>query len=312
MSSKAPTSARKLAIRVGSSLDGPLTHVHVNDDTKPVFVDGPFFVGNIVIRVRNFDGVTPDGSPPIQNISYFTANPKRKRLFSLQIQGRFKQNVCADDLVQGTIWLRKVRIPYGTSILLRVAQMVDSTFSHDLYSEKPSTFSTVLSSQNALSVERAPSKLPLGPISPAQAIAVLGKWAWGGETELVENNALLAENLVQNNNSNGKHNHNPTNLPFESNDAEPRRKYFMKKSHREGVTLSPEYVYTMESYSPWVDFNTFDVSMGITVNMHKYTNGQPHLVVFKDTKQDNILLVVEFRLVDLDPEGKPIFEDSEE
>jgi hypothetical protein len=77
---------RKLRVRIGPSLSS-LVPYNVNDDSNPHFIDSPYFTGNIAVRVKNFNGITPDGQEPIPDSAYFGA---RKRLFSIQVQGRFK------------------------------------------------------------------------------------------------------------------------------------------------------------------------------------------------------------------------------
>ncbi|KAJ1541941.1 hypothetical protein HK405_010308, partial [Cladochytrium tenue] len=78
---------RTLRCRIGPSLSSLETY-NVNDDSNPHFIDSPYFVGNVGIRVKNFRGTTPEGTPPIADTPYFGT---RRRLFSLQVQGRFKQ-----------------------------------------------------------------------------------------------------------------------------------------------------------------------------------------------------------------------------
>ncbi|KAI8616375.1 hypothetical protein BC830DRAFT_1063472 [Chytriomyces sp. MP71] len=282
---------KKLLVRIGSSYQD-LQIFNTNDDANPAFIDGPLFCGNVVMRIKNNNnGVTTDSRPSIPSSEYFGT---RRRLFSLQLQGRFKEPINGDDFIQGTIWHKPVRLPFGTSVVLKIATLLDSTFSHDLYAAKPWTYSTALSSQNILNVAPAPEGLlPTGRIDSSQAKQVLGKWVWGGKKELEEDNALISRET----------------LPFARDACEPRRKWFQKKANRQAVTLTPDKVYSVETYSPFVDFNTMDLHMGITVPMLKYTDGQPHTIVFKCASKNMLIAVVEFRLVDVDADGRPILED---
>ncbi|KAJ3232517.1 hypothetical protein HDU81_002887 [Chytriomyces hyalinus] len=288
------TPKKKLLVRIGSTYSN-LQIYNTNDDANPAFVDGPLFCGNVVMRVKNnHNGVTTDNSPSIPTSEYFSG--ERKRLFSLQLQGRFKEDMNGDDFVQGTIWHRPVKVPFGSSVVLKIATMVDSTFSHDLYAQRPWTYSTALSSQNLFRVDPAPGPLPQGPITKAQSEAVVGKWTWGGRNELKEDSSLLQTSA-------------PKGLPFAKDACEPRRKHFQKKANREAVTLTTDKVYSFEVYSPFVDFNTFDLMMGMTFNMLKYTHNQPHTIIFKSGSKDVPLAIVEFRLVDVDGDGTPILDD---
>lgn len=113
---------RKLQVRIGSSID-TLAVAKVNNDNDPHFIDSPYFTGFLVVRVKNFEGVVPTGArasgsggpgatgedaaaapPPLpegasaassysekdssgSSEDYFNG---KKRLFALQLSGRFK------------------------------------------------------------------------------------------------------------------------------------------------------------------------------------------------------------------------------
>ncbi|KAJ3063341.1 hypothetical protein HDU98_000833 [Podochytrium sp. JEL0797] len=283
-----PNPSQRLLVRIGPSLDN-LTHHNVNDDANPVFVDSPLFVGYVIFRVKNFNGVTPDGSPAIATSDYFTSNEARKRLFSIQCQGRVKEEIRGDHLVQGNTWQKKIRVPWGANIVLKLAEMIDSTFSHDLYAAKPWTMSTVLSSQNLMHVTKATHPLPTGPISSADAERLIGKWNPREPSE--DNTHLLSQLTDAMDRDRG--------FPFSSTEHEQRRKFFQKKKHREMVTVSPDYIFAMENFAPTVDFNTFDIHMGVTLNMLKVTDNQPYVFEMRSAER-GVLFVIECRLVDVD------------
>lgn len=46
------------------------------------------FVGRVLVRVRDYAGVAPDGHAPIAQDPYFAG---RSRKFAIQIEGRFKE-----------------------------------------------------------------------------------------------------------------------------------------------------------------------------------------------------------------------------
>ncbi|BGP34534.1 hypothetical protein JCM10296v2_006356 [Rhodotorula toruloides] len=77
----------RLEVRVGS--DRFHTELAwVNHTSRPTEIDTPLFTGRVLVLVRNFDGVTPDGSPPKRDAKYFEG---RSRKFAILIEGRFKQ-----------------------------------------------------------------------------------------------------------------------------------------------------------------------------------------------------------------------------
>ncbi|KAJ3014807.1 UNVERIFIED_CONTAM: hypothetical protein HDU68_000122 [Siphonaria sp. JEL0065] len=282
---------QRLQVRIGPSVD-ELSLYNVNDDNNPAFVDSNLFVGYVLIRIKDFNGVTPNGTPPISKTPYFDKD--RKRLFSFQFQGRVKEPIDGDDFVQGNMWKKKIKVPWGSNVILKLAEMLDSTFSHDVYADEPWTMSTALSSQNIIQIKKAKMPIPKGPISRELGERLAGQF-WGGVEELEEDNLYLKETA----------NDGGSSFSFGPNDCEPRRKFFQKKKHRENVKLSPDYIYAMETFAPTVDFNTMNVHMGLTVNLQKVT-GQPYVFMLKSKSRNEPLFVVECQLVDVDDEGRPV------
>ncbi|GAA5853755.1 hypothetical protein JCM8547_007435 [Rhodosporidiobolus lusitaniae] len=60
----------------------------VNDASRPTQIDTPLFAGRVLILVKDFTGVTPDGSAPKRDSRYFES---RSRKFAIVIEGRFKR-----------------------------------------------------------------------------------------------------------------------------------------------------------------------------------------------------------------------------
>ena len=83
---------RKLQVRIGPSIHS-LTICNPNDEVTPHFIDSPYFVGHIVVRIKDFRGITPKDQPIKQATEYFGT---KKRLFALQVCGRFKHVSCLD------------------------------------------------------------------------------------------------------------------------------------------------------------------------------------------------------------------------
>jgi hypothetical protein len=76
----APTSSthpKRLVVRIGPDLKTLTPHIFNNE--LPHFIDSPYFIGRIHVRVRNGSS---DPSP------YFSG---KGRKFSIRVQGRFKQ-----------------------------------------------------------------------------------------------------------------------------------------------------------------------------------------------------------------------------
>lgn len=86
------------------------------------------------VKIRDFAGVTPDGSDPIRYHDYFT---KRNRRFDIQIEGRFKSRpgvepYRGDEVQFGTDFDQLVSFPMTPFKLgMRVAKSVDPNVYYD-------------------------------------------------------------------------------------------------------------------------------------------------------------------------------------
>ncbi|KAJ3115840.1 hypothetical protein HDU96_011028 [Phlyctochytrium bullatum] len=309
---------RKLRVRVGSSLSN-LETVNVNDDSHPHFIDSPYFTGNVAVRVKNFNGVVPEGvKAPIASSDYFGT---RRRLFSIQVQGRFKHEHTTDDVIFGAEFENKVSPPTGAWLAVKFANYIDPALITDMYSDRPWLYSPMLCSMNTVNVVKAPSPvvgaapLPIKPTDPplraggkeisvpsAKAAAagvdpekVLGKWEWGGEVELKEENTMLIPDpsKVKIEDADGTHD----GRPFPPDGIAERRKWFNKKDNRLATTFSPDYVYNLEIFAPFIDFNTFDLTLGINVNLLRYLSDQPIRLICKSHSKNVPFYVIEFLLI---------------
>lgn len=87
----------------------------MNVDDKPTEVDTENWVGRVLVRVKDFDGFTPDGSPPTSHSEYFEG---RNRRFHIQAEGRFKKQYNGDQIWFGTQFDHMIgNFPESTSIL---------------------------------------------------------------------------------------------------------------------------------------------------------------------------------------------------
>ncbi|TPX39212.1 hypothetical protein SeMB42_g06406 [Synchytrium endobioticum] len=287
---------------------------NVNDDAHPMFVDGPLFVGHVCVRIKNFDGITADGSQPIRSSAYFGS---KRRLFSIQAQGRFKQEFTADDVQFGAEFDDKVSPPTGAWIAMKFANLIDPALAADLYADKPWLYSPMLCAMNIMNVRKAPGPLP-SPDTLAKAfeglsldkkqyhkgevaihsakmtkhptpIDILGVWEWGGDHELKEDSGLLLPI--------------DEDSPFGPTNVSDRRKHFQKASHRKVICFKPDLVYNFEIFAPFMDFNTYDLSLGINVNVLKYANYQPIRLFTKSASRNIPFFVIEFDLIDTKGRG---------
>ena len=127
--------AKRLRVRIGPSFDKDSQRtITVNDESNPVRIESEHFSGFVWFRVHKFKGVSsplPSASSPlatapeetepvIPDSKYFEG---KRRFFSLEFRGRFKKSWTANDIEFGIVLARKIRLPVGADIGLRIAQV---------------------------------------------------------------------------------------------------------------------------------------------------------------------------------------------
>nr|CDI54734.1 conserved hypothetical protein [Melanopsichium pennsylvanicum 4] len=137
--------APSLKVSAGPSVD-KLQTVAVNHDDMPTVIDSELFHGRIAVRIKDFTGHDPDGISHQKDTPYFDSGHGKNQSWSMQIQGRFKQPVNADDLVFGNEFDKPIKdhLPYGTSLALQFVRVIDPNLQHDLYAQKPHAWSPYL------------------------------------------------------------------------------------------------------------------------------------------------------------------------
>jgi len=312
MGKKEKKPAKVLRVRIGPD-SKILTICDVNKDSKPLFVYGENFIGNVTVRVVNFAGVTPDNSEPIPMTDYFG---KRKRLFSIQLQGRFRKDWNFNHINFGGAFDHKVTLPIGANLAIKLAQMIDPALENHISEDEPSMTSPVLCQMNFVNVTKAKTPLNELPEIPWDKIkntnrtsfskgylattepeafgikpeVYLDDWVWGGSKELKEDTTLLLNEEES------------ENRPFEKDDLAARRKYFQKEENRINNNFTTDKIYNLEIFAPFINLNTFDISLGININILKYLNNQPLKLVCRTNEnypEERVEFInIEFDLVE--------------
>ncbi|KAJ3078640.1 hypothetical protein HDU99_000460, partial [Rhizoclosmatium hyalinum] len=275
---------RVLRVRVGPSF-ATLDTVNVNDDAAPQFIDSPHFVGHVAVRVKNFRGVTPEGTPALSDTPYFASlsffnfvdkhkvsnsTPLQPTLLQIlthphPIPSQKQQEYSTDDVVFGAEFEHKVNPPTGAWLAMKFANMIDPALLADLYAEKPWLYSPILCSMNIANVVKAPKTPFVGAAKELKATdPPLYKSPSASETSTSLAKALASGSGVANNPKDvvgewtwgGEKElveDNELLLPeyvdeprFPCNGVAERRRYFGNKTHREEASFSPDYVYNLE------------------------------------------------------------------
>jgi hypothetical protein len=77
-----------------------------------------------------------------------------------------------------------------------------------------------------------------------------------------------------------------------------RRKHFQTEEARRQFVFKTDLVHGFEFFSPHMDFNTFDIHMGLSMNIRKYLAGQPVRYTCRTLAGDVVFWAVQFELVE--------------
>lgn len=96
--------------------------------------------------------------------------------------------------------------------------------------------------------------------------------------------------------------------PVSTTNSTERRRYFRNPHNLQNpsIVFKKDQIYTFEVFAPFIDLNAYDLSLGITLNMKKYSEGQDFRMVLCRAKKDeegkiewtkgDMLCAMEFRL----------------
>ncbi|KAF9089893.1 hypothetical protein BGX29_011532 [Mortierella sp. GBA35] len=374
----------KLRVTVGGSYTD-LAIINCNDELQPIEFDAPNFKGRAVVRIKDFVGITNDGSEPISNSEYFKG---RNRRFSFQIEGRFKKEWDGQQVYFGTDFDRSVELPDGFEMMLKVCRYIDPVVQHSLTKEgKPWVLSPLVSSINTMSAWRPNEvRLPSPPLTPRPSVditrsfsmtdnvvtgAVSGAWGFLGKLKRGNRASVIGFSNPSKQESSSSLNNYTSNKSASDDQLEKktspleglqsitspstpqpgsvssssatsadwsaeattsdfndegmplgpwrqhvdedttfflqgkpslttaqRRKYFQSEQNRKDFTFKTDIVHGFEFFSPHMDFNTFDIRLGLSMNVRKYLTGQPVRYVCRTLDGETIFWAVQFELVD--------------
>lgn len=314
--------APRLRVSAGPSVD-KLSLLRVNDEEHPMLINNEHFEGRIVVRIQDFTGVRPGksgendkesaNSVTALHSSYFDHGHAKGLTWSIQVQGRFKKNVSANDLVFGNKFDKPIRdkLPWGTSVALRAIGIIDPSLKHDVYCDEPWAFGPLLTSVSRINIDRNEEKYSgSGRGSQGDGTPSFDNWpafpAGKDESDYVhddtsvllckpdDSKALLASVEEQ----------GMADLSTLSQLRDPksahtnRARFWANQSTRDAVEVLPQDIVTLD-FCPAVplDFNTLRVVLpytnGMGFDLQKYWDGQPVRYYCKDANTNTVFFVVE-------------------
>ncbi|KAG0356931.1 hypothetical protein BGZ54_000556 [Gamsiella multidivaricata] len=358
----------KLRVSVGGTYTD-LSIVNCNDELHPVEFEGPEFKGRAVVRIRDFVGITNDGSEPIHNSEYFKGHNRR---FSIQVEGRFKREWDGEQVYFGTDFDRAVQLPQGFDTMFKIAKYIDPVVKTSLSeNEKPWILSPLISSINTMAAWRPQdANLPSPPMTPQHATDIahgmslsdsgrswsfLGKLKRGHRNSGAStgsNSSSLYGSLPNSANNSSEHldahfkganthshlhsmiepsplSASPTSSDFatdeDKDDSEmplgrwrqhidedttffmpdkksmstaQRRKQFQTEEARKQFVFKPDLVHGFEFFAPYMDFNTGNIKMALSMNILRYLNGQPVRYTCRSLDGNVVFWAVQFEFVE--------------
>ncbi|KAF9109064.1 hypothetical protein BGX27_008047, partial [Mortierella sp. AM989] len=292
----------KLRVSVGGSYTD-LTVINCNDELHPIEFETQDFKGRAVVRIKDFVGITNDGSEPIHNSDYFKGH---NRKFSFQVEGRFKREWDGEQVYFGTDFDHPVELPTGFDVMFKIAKYIDPIVKSVTEGEKPWILSPLVSSINILSAWRPQdANLPSPPLTPRHSseisrhssLNILGKLKIGHSQKNSPNSSndhldihstqiqILESLTTETFDDTGiplghwrQHIEEDTSISMNAKhitNTTQRRKHFQTEKARKEFVFNPSLVYGFEFFSPHIDFNTFDIRLGLSMNIRKYLKGQP-------------------------------------
>ncbi|KAK0547258.1 hypothetical protein OC846_003271 [Tilletia horrida] len=264
-----------LKVSVGPSPDA-LEPIDVNNDVEPYVVSTDAFHGRIAVRVKNYHGFVPGGGEPKREAKYFTGGYGKDMTWSIQVQGRFlEEGVTTDDVVFGNFFDKPLKhlLPYGTSIVLKAAPLIDPTIKFDLYADEPWAYSPLIGTMYRFNVKR----LPTAPATTSSAEEDFKDTNWPvfptPEQKEEENHYIKddtapllylpddADKLDETIGADIGTVHNLRGVGPEANPhaEKERAKFFHTEEHRKKVKLTPRDVVTADFANGFLDFNDLSV-----------------------------------------------------
>ncbi|KAF9585321.1 hypothetical protein BGW38_002906 [Lunasporangiospora selenospora] len=77
-----------------------------------------------------------------------------------------------------------------------------------------------------------------------------------------------------------------------------RRKHFQSEQNRKDFVYRTDMVHGFEFFSPHMDFNTYDIRMGLSMNIRRFLAGQPVRYSCRTLDGETVFWAVAFELVD--------------
>ncbi len=200
-----------------------------------MYVENENFQGQVLVRLRR----TQEDRP------YFL---HRLRNFSFSFKGSFKKTLDASDVMFGAEFDHPIKPPFGSSIGLKFAHLIDPSLKADLHSAKPWLLSPLICAMNTLTCIIGASSEIFNPLKVDQINIEQIKEDYCGRKW----------------------------------SSSQRRSYFSNAKHLEDEKILSSAIYIGDFFGPAIDFAKMVLVLGpFHLNFLNYVNHQPIRFVCK-------------------------------
>lgn len=228
--SQPPTQMPRLRVLAGPS-PSKLSPISVNT-SQAHEISSELFEGKVVVHIKGFNDDGDEDNTPRPD-DYFEHEDRRYVTWSIQVQGRFLREYNADDVLFGNTFDRPLKLPWGTSVVLKFMNYIDPTLEHDLQStSKPWALSPLISTMPYFAhmrLEIGQEAMELWPEFPGTELVVDDVSQMHLATRLPVDGDAIGGNDSQRPDEGLE----PVSTPYE------RRTYFSSPERRKQVTFGP-------------------------------------------------------------------------
>ncbi|KAJ3523702.1 hypothetical protein NM688_g8683 [Phlebia brevispora] len=238
----------RLRILAGPSLT-ELVPIEANSDV-PTHIKSDGFDGQVAVYIKGFEG----GS---SHSPYFDHEKRKGITWSIQVQGRFLDTHCADDILFGNVFDRPLKLPWGFGAVLKFMKYVDPSLTEDFASRsRPWAFSPFVATMPHIHHTRT-DESHSKPYFPRS------------RDPIAEDTSRLRTRT-----------HTIAHGKFSwHKDRKQRKAHFANEAKRKEVVFGPNDLITADFCHHYLHFGSESIVLrlpgGISIDLLRYWDGQP-------------------------------------
>ncbi|KDR80292.1 hypothetical protein GALMADRAFT_33591, partial [Galerina marginata CBS 339.88] len=246
----------RLRVLAGTSPDTMVPITNLVNTSRSHHLESSLFEGEVVAHIK---GLT-DEKGRVRDSEYFEREDRKGVTWSIQVQGRFLVPYSADDILFGNTFDRPLKLPWGTSAVLKFMNYIDPTLEHDLTSSsKPWALSPLISTMPHFMHARLPLPLPV----PEDDDVLESSTTFPTPYSIKDSTSQLYLALAD---------------PEDDASSSFSGSYFAQKDRRRELVFGPEDLITTDFCYGFINFApslSLQLPGGLSFDLMKYWDGQP-------------------------------------